>query len=270
MSGLLKRSPEITRKFNIQYHTNFSKPGEMKCDISDEQLADCAMLLYHPIASKNGSFSTEILLEKLPDSAEAYVVPYVTFGAYWPELSKIPSKPLGVDQNFPYGRIPYRSEKLEMLIDNGATPSEALETYLAVDPTIALQRAASALEADTQYLDRLDAQEGPIMVKDYILRNFRNRQLFYIFNHPKVEVYAHMADQLLNYLGFPSLTEQMTAGFKGHVEQNMPIHPMTAAALQLQFVDEHTSYDYLGDSFTFRKFIQMYLEYVYAEKRMQS
>ncbi|UWQ86105.1 WcbI family polysaccharide biosynthesis putative acetyltransferase [Leisingera caerulea] len=266
MSGLLKRSPEIARSFDIRYHTNFSNPGEMKCDIPDEQLADCALFLYHPIAAKNHGFSTDMLLEKLPDSAEAYVLPYVTFGSYWPELGKVPSKPLGVDAQFPYGRIPYRSEMLDALIDQGATPSEALQTYLSVEPVTALRRAEVVLEADTRYLDRLDSQDGPIKVKDYILRNFRNRQLFYIFNHPKTEIYAHMANQLLEYLGVPPLTDQAQAGFKGHIEQNMPIHPATASVLGLEFVDQDTRYDYLGESFTFCEFIERYLEYAYAEK----
>lgn len=265
LSGLLKQSTDLQKEYRISYFTNFSKPGETKCDIPEQDLRDCALLLYHPIVSKNGGFGTDQLLAQLPDSANAYVVPYVTFGSYWPDFGKIPSSPLGRDQQYPYGRIPYRSEILDGYVASGATPSEALEAYLALGVDDVRSRVDTVFQADMRYLDRLDAQDGPIKVKDYVLDTFCKRQLFFIFNHPKTEIYGHMTNQLLSYLGHGPLAPEVLARFSGHVEQNLPIHPATAAALGLEFVSEDSRYPFLGETFTFAEFIQRYLDYIYSD-----
>jgi hypothetical protein len=252
-------SKELTGTYELEFHINFSSPGNPHCGISDEKLGRCDLFLYHPMKNIAHNEGTDKLLTLLPDRCIAFPLPYVTFGAYWPDFGCVPSNPLGVSEDCAYGRIPYRSAVLDKLISEEHSAENILKRYIE-NYSQSLGSPQTVIQSDFAYLDKLDKRPGPFFIRQYIEDNHRSRQLFYFFNHPKKEIYLHLANQLLNYLGFSPLSYEEVKDAHGHAEQNLPIHPKTAQLLQLEFVQKDTMYSYLNNHYTFEDFIKYYIE----------
>lgn len=255
---LLLQSAEFLENFNVEYYSNFSSPGSAKFGIEKEKLDCCDFFLYHPIKNAEGTISIDKILDLLPNNCITLPLPYVTFSAYWPDFEKIPSSPLGKSQQFPYGKIPYRSRFLEEIIKNKSLKKHFFDEYLELDEEI--RKASSiALISDLDYLSRLDNRDGPFFIRDYVEKNYKNRQLFHIFNHPKNVIYLHLVNQFLIFLGCKELPLEMANNIAGHVEQNLPIHPSTAISLKLDFIYPAKEYLYLDKFYTFRQFVDFYI-----------
>ncbi|MDD2741865.1 MAG: WcbI family polysaccharide biosynthesis putative acetyltransferase [Rhodocyclaceae bacterium] len=259
MSRLLKQSEKFCNDYQVEYFQNYSAPGQVSCDIADNYLAECSILLYHPINSSCG-FSTDSLLTKLPDYAISHVLPYVTFSSYWPEFGKVANCPLGKTKDRPYGLMPYRIQFVDEMISNGIPKEKILDEVMSLGETYFLPLVEKSLRSDISYLERLDSVSGPMKISEYIVNNYKDRQLFYIFNHPKSEIYGHMANQLLNSLGYPSLSSDIIGGFASHQEQTMPIHPVVAELLDLKFCGKNHKYRYLGEDYSYAEFIRGYID----------
>ncbi|MDO3383263.1 WcbI family polysaccharide biosynthesis putative acetyltransferase [Gilvimarinus algae] len=251
---LLLQSDEIKKKYSVFYYSNFSTPGSPQFTIDQETLRNCEIFLYHP----SKEFSEEFLSDLLPQESIKLQIPYITFSAYWPDFGRIPDRPLGKSTEFPYGRIPYRSEILDRLADEISSKERLIDTYLHMKSEIG-DRALRILDSDFEYLNRLDSRDGPFFVRKYIENNFQERQLFKIFNHPKNELYLLITNQLLRHLELPKLTTAAAEKIPGHAEQNLPIHPATADSLNLNFYKRDLKHLYLGQEYSFEDFIQEYI-----------
>lgn len=254
---LLLQSNEIKNNYNIEYHSNFSAPGNSQFSIEPEKLNNCDIFLFHP--TKN--FTEDYISSILPNRTLKLVLPYITFSAYWPDFSRAPNRPLGVSSDHPYGKIPYRSEILDQLATCNLSGEGTIKEYVENQDAIGLE-ALKCLNSDLDYLRKLDQMDGPFFVKEYIEENFRDRQLFKMFNHPKNEIYLLLVNQLLQYLDIPKLQASVASRISGHAEQNLPIHPATAKHLHLNFYKHDMKYIFLGKEYSLEDFIKEYLSFL--------
>lgn len=257
----LMQSEDISREYEIEYHSNFSAPGEASFSICKSSLSNCNIFIYRPTKK----FDIESVRKNLPDDVVILQIPYVTFRSYWPDFSIVADKPLGKSREYPYGKIPYRSALLDDIASNNSSITDARDKYLGVDDEI-VSNCRVSLIRDLEYLNKIDEISGPFFVREYIENNFRDRQLFYMFNHPKNEIYLLMANQFLKFIGYKTLDNSVEKKVNGHMVQNLPIHPVTSSYLDLKFCDEQAKYSYLGELFTFGSFVESYIEYVHNER----
>lgn len=258
--SILSQHERFNELFTIEYFSNFSSPGNSQFNITEDKLRQCDVFLYHPIKDIGDGRSTEDLMQLLSPDALAFILPYVTFSAYWPDFEITPRSPLGISKNRPYGSIPYRSEILENVINKHTHSNKQILTeYLHKYEEISIL-AHTSLKDTYRYLNNLDKQPGPFSIGKYIEETYQEQHLFYIFNHPKIEIYYTLVNQLLEYLGFKLLPKDCIANVLGHAEQNLPIHPATIETHKLKFIAQDHKYQYLDRQYTFEEFISFYAD----------
>lgn len=257
---ILNEHARFNELFTIEYFSNFSSPGNSQFNISEEKLKQCDVFLYHPIKNIGDGRSTEDIIQILPSNTLAFILPYVTFSAYWPDFEIVPRSPLGINKNRPYGSIPYRSVILESIIDKYTNSNkQIISEYLDKYEEISIL-ANTGLKDTYRYLNNVDKQPGPFSIGKYIEENYQEQHLFHIFNHPKIEIYYTLVNQLLEYLGFKLLPENRISNVLGHMEQNLPIHPATVETHKLKFISQGHKYKYLDQQYTFEEFISFYAD----------
>ncbi|MGY5449834.1 WcbI family polysaccharide biosynthesis putative acetyltransferase [Agarivorans sp. MS3-6] len=254
-------SNDISNNYEVEYISNFSSPGKANLSISDDSLSSCDVFIYHPTKD----LDIEVIKRKLPKLAKVLKIPYVTFSSYWPDFSIIADKPLGKSEEYPYGKIPYRSFMLDEIASGDGLISEAIDEYLGLGDAIS-NACSLRLIKDLDYLKKMDELEGPFLIKEYIEDNYKRKRLFHIFNHPKNEIYFILANQFLEFMGYEMLDGSSLCKVNGHLMQELPIHPATVNFLGLTFCDDNTRYRYLGDEYTYKSFVEQYLGFVNDEE----
>ncbi len=257
---ILKQHERFNELFTIEYFSNFASPGNSQFDISQDKLSQCDVFLYHPMKNIGDGRSTDDLANNLSDNTLVFPIPYVTFSSYWPDFEIVPKKPLGINKSHPYGRIPYRSAILESLITKEENSNkQIIVNYLNKYEEISAL-ANTTLQSSFKYLDNLDKIHSPFSIGTYIKENYQETHCFHIFNHPKINVYYTLVNQLLDYLGFKLFQKDSISNMTGHKEQNMPIHPATIETHNLKFISKDYKYNYLNQQTTFEEFISFYID----------
>lgn len=76
-------------------------------------------------------------------------------------------------------------------------------------------------------------QDCHVKISDFIEDNYKNRQLFWTFNHPTNELLTYMADQIIDRLGFSPVQNKAPHEFLQ--ETILPIFPFISKNLGMSF-----------------------------------
>lgn len=126
-----------------------------------------------------------------------------------------------------------------------------LEVEGAVDP-------GRVLDFEMRRLEALDERFG-VVIGRFILSEFRTKQLFYTVNRPSGVVLAMVMDYILHAMGI-----ELDGSFIQDLDElrslQVPIHPLVARRLGIEWADHATLYDMNGDLITWEDYVRRYVE----------
>lgn len=179
-------------------------------------------VVYSPILNK-GVFNTSFLEERCDALGIKRVsYPWLQWGGYYPGAEKRPH----VDWAY-----------ADLIRARRGHSSFAGFKDWALSQWLSADEIRARFEQTTRHLREHEERSGTdVRVCDFIMDTHRARQLFVTPDHPSVELYRYVFKEICDRLGvaldpaFNALTAQF------HDEHLLPILPMTAEALGLEFV----------------------------------
>jgi hypothetical protein len=186
------------------------------------------------------------MLARLDPGARAVCIPNLFFKGYWPlwDSNKI---------------IDYSDRLLNELAGRGLNKIEILHLYLHTD--ITKYYDLHALVQESLEREREKERHADIKTLDLVLAGFQGRRLFNTVNHPCRELCLHVANGVLERLGFSPLDEQAAARFSDPFpEFEQPIHPQVVDVMGLGFVEPEERYFVYGSHKTFEEYANCYVD----------
>ncbi|MEB0191013.1 MULTISPECIES: WcbI family polysaccharide biosynthesis putative acetyltransferase [Pseudomonas] len=218
-------------------------------------LSSSDVVVTHLISNNYNNFpiGTGQLVDTIKAGAKIIVVPNAHYIGYFPSFIYIKdSKGRGVTPRVPeYSHFPsdyhdafciaakikgYSLEKLFEFYENYKGAADWLEGYI-----------------DESLLNlREREQDCDIKISDFIEDNYKNRQLFWTFNHPTNELLIYMVDQVIDKLGLSPVQNKATDEYLQ--EAILPIFPFISKNLGISFDAENFSMEGID---SYRKYVSL-------------
>lgn len=240
LANLLLKSPDFRRRYRVRIYTNYTREP-----IPADELSSCGLLLHQHLDEKWGELASSALRERIPDQAVSLCIPNMFFKGYWPLWSGEP----GFD---------YRDILLDRLLDKGLGRTETLHLYL--NTGLALKYDIEKLIEESLRHEKKKEGQTPVKYLDLILEGQKSKMLFNTVNHPGPELMAHAARGTLKALGLDEseVEKQKTEDFFPEIK--LPIHPLVAGRLGLDFAGPDTRYEVYGKKRTFAEYAEAYVD----------
>jgi polysaccharide biosynthesis acetyltransferase WcbI-like protein len=247
----LSRAPALNRHFAAKYH--FVHLQANLHDAARHDLAECQVMLVQEIHD----WEDYPLREHIRDDTEIVKFPLLRFISLWPfDHYNGPGDREAYEREWPNLTFAYQDGLLGRLRREIPDPEARFAAYraLAVDGLIDLERLH---RFETRRLAAMDEEFGCAIGRT-ILDNFRKRQVFYTTNHPNGRILAMLVDHLLERLGVGE-RYQPRPGLATMRRSQVPVHPLVAKRLGVEWADERTRYLYGGERITWETYIRRYI-----------
>lgn len=241
LAELLSMHKEFAARYEIKAFVNYTQDHVPPAD-----LARCSLLLYQWLGSRWGDLSSKAMLSRLGPLARSVCIPNLFFKSYWPlwDSNK------GID---------YSDRLLNEFIGRGLTKAEILHLYLHTD--IKKYYDLDRLVEESLEREREKERRADIKTLDLVLEGYRNRRLFSTVNHPGRELCLHVANGVLERLGFTPLDDSTASRFSDPFPEFVqPIHPQIVDYLGLGFVEPDRKYFVYGSYKTFEEYTACYVD----------
>ena len=242
----LTESPELSENYDLVYVRNFRK-GDQGA-VRPKDINRCAFLL-EQVAHKAPELPIK---EYLPANCQVIRFPILWLGSLWPMATADPrNRPT---ERHPTGPFPYGDKMVLKLVEQGLSPDEVAERYLAMDPRdeMDLDRYHEIVTAKLVDLDRRSEVKGGT----HVLENFRKTQLLVTPNHPNVPLIRFMRDQVFGHLGVKPPESDLVEAMASLDDFHLPIHPAVAKHFGLEWYDEAQEFRYFDERFQVKDFIR--------------
>jgi len=242
----LEESPELTERYRLVYVRNFRK-GDQGV-VRPEDMERCAVLL-EQVAHKAPELPIK---EHLPADCQVIRFPILWLGSLWPLATADPrNRPT---ERHPTGPFPYGDKMVLKLVEQGLSPDQVAERYLAMDPRdeMDLDRYHEIVVAKLVDLDRRSEVKGGT----FVLENFRTERLLVTPNHPAEPLTRFMRDRVFEYLGVKPPASDLMDAMASLDDFHLPIHPAVAEHFGLQWCGEDMVYRYFDERFGVKDFIR--------------
>lgn len=248
---VLNQSPAFARQFDVEMQYNFSSPGKPLSAMDFlEKISESDLFLYHKTTSLAQQIPGILLQEK------SIAIPYVTNKLFWPSYDIPGSNGLLVQPGFEWGAIPWRCKYIEMLYKSGLPKAKIITRYMRADFAIEYDLEAMR-NAQISYFRTLD-DPGKLAISDWLIENFMQEKLFYIYNHPTKAVFFEIGRKVLKLIGIENdLTKEDEDPFD---VLDSPIHPSVAKALSLRFYNPDQIYKIGMQKVGLRGYLELYID----------
>lgn len=240
LQHLLECSPAFAQRFTIQKYTNY-----LREPIPPELFDRCALFLYQNLDPHWGELASANLLARLAPSTHVLRIPNMFFNGYWPLWTNKTT-------------TDYGDMLLEHLVAQGLQAPQILHLYLkgrvnAMFDLDALLAASQAREAAKEH-------DIPIPTLPLVRELWREEQLFYTINHPGPRLLLHVANSVLQLLGFPQLDASVEKTlYARHEPFELPIHPQVGAHFGFAFAPAERRYQVYGQRMTHAQYAAAYV-----------
>jgi hypothetical protein len=238
----LRLHPDFSARYEVKLYVNYAHEV-----IPENELTGCSLFLYQWLDPKWENLASEVLLRGIPAGARALCIPNLFFNAYWPFCRS--------------GLFEFEDIFLEELLARGLGKKEILHLYLNTD----IRKYYNLDELIGQSRERQRNSERlrwDVPVLDFILERYQEEKVFNSVNHPNKEVCLHVADGLLDLLGFDPLPEELAALYpEPFSEYEAPIHPQVVDYMRLGFVQPGQKYFVYGQEKTFEEYAACYVDF---------
>jgi hypothetical protein len=158
---------------------------------------------------------------------------------------------------FPYGIIPFRCKVLDDLIYKCKSENEIVRRYCSLN-------MAEIMDLDfhyrnqIDYLKKLDSDNQYIKIASFVDEHVLSVQLFFLFNHPSLDVFRKIIDQLFYAFGIANdLPEEIPDNFSYH---QIPIHPSVVKYFGLKFVKDEAIWPVGPHKVSYDDYVRLYIK----------
>jgi hypothetical protein len=246
-----RRAPPLARGYTAKFH--FVALANSLHELGKRELAQCDLLLVQDIHD----WQHYPLRDFVPDGIEIVKFPMLHFASLWPfDQYNGPGDREAMRREWPDLTFLYLDGLLSRLRHEIPDRETRFRAYRSLDlPDIVNYRHLHDFER--RRLLAMDRQFGGA-IGEFILANFRERQLFYTTNHPSLEVLMMLMEQLMRRIGIDEPFPR-SKFFDQLRRLQVPIHPKVAQALGVRWADETTKYSYEGRWFTWEEYTRSYI-----------
>jgi tetratricopeptide (TPR) repeat protein len=216
LRDLLNLNTHFARHFHVNLHRNYLPGGNgQRGDVKSK------LILRQSVSSSAIEDSVEKYLERnSEDDCTTILFPNYYSTIYWPATASFDLYNLHDRNIFAY-------------VAKGATRKEALAGYLLT--SISEEEVSSHLESSIE-IERAKESRTGVRYVDYLLDNYRGRQLFYLDRHPDKTLMLIVANYVLGSLGLDKLSEDKVGDYREFYHDNSkPIDPDVYKHLKLRF-----------------------------------
>lgn len=236
---------------------------EKESTIPQELLQQADLFIYQPVKKIHGDRSSEFILSQLPSSCQKISFPSLYFKGYFPQYCKNPANKV-IKPNYPYGIMPHGDSNIISLVNEGKSVTEIIK--ILSDPNF--YSRDFVIKNFNSTINELAKRETTIDIKvsDFIKLHYQNYYLFHTQNHPSDLLGSYIANQILELINLPILTQNLLEeSFDREVLDSIqiPIYPSVIKHLDLKFANRHTVYrnsSFSTSKMTFARYIAEYIK----------
>jgi hypothetical protein len=203
------------------------------------------------------------LHESVPQHAQIIRIPFLRFAAPWPydDFNGLRDRTARALDDPALHTTTYYDGMLSRLRRQMPDPQQRLNIYRNLDVADAID-PARVLDFEARRLESVDERFG-ISIGNFILSQFRNRQLFYTVNRPNGELLTLLMDHIANSIdldlnGIPASQIEYELDELRVIQ--VPIHPLIARRLEISWANESTLYEINGQKCTWEDHVRKYIE----------
>jgi polysaccharide biosynthesis acetyltransferase WcbI-like protein len=222
---------------------------------SREEISTCDVLFLQDIQD----VEHYPLRDSIPKRTQVINFPFIRFAAPWPydDFNGIRDGIARAQDDPALHSVTYYDGMLSRLRRRIPNSRERLETYRKLDIPDAIN-PLRVLDFEARRLEALDKRFG-ISIGRFILNEFRKRQLFYTVNRPCGTVLELVMDYILKFLDLDlNITSSKNLDELRQIQ--VPVHPMVARRLDIEWANETTIYETNGQRVMWEDYVRQYIE----------
>ena len=256
---------DLHENFRFVCVLNHAPPGVEAAVVPDALLQDVALVLQQH-EERAGVPALVALQQRLPAGLPVVTFPSFILQSPWP-FECVETRPNPPEPGRPWGRYPMGDMIGLEVTRTGLQGPLAVAAYLDLSAR-KLPDMQVRLQRDLDRIRRYD-QHCDVQLSDYVESTFRREHLFWTNGHVSGAGMHALVDRIAQaarpYLGgTPERARTCLAGLREHgglgVHQ-LPIHPLVAEALGLEFWHADMAYRWETEHWTFFEYIQRYIEF---------
>jgi len=265
LARLLAAVDDFNDDYRFVYVANHPMPGQVEPEpLPEEFLRNVALVLEQHEERDNNPYRL-LLQSQLPGGVPVIRFPSFIMSSMWP--FECPEPRGQAEPGYPWRRFMEGDMIGLEIARTGLAGPLALAAYLDLSvkkmPDLAVR-----LQRDFDRMRRYDEQ-CDVKVSDFVEANYRTQYLFWSSGHiaeaGMIELARRTAAVVRPILGgtVRRLEECLDAakGFEGMGNLQVPIHPIVAATLGLEFWRADQTYRWYAQNWTFYEYIQRYIAY---------
>lgn len=265
LAQMLAALDDLNDDYRFVFVANHVFPGESVArPLPQSYLNDVALVLWQH-EEGDGNPAAAALRAQLPPGCPVITYPSFLMTCMWP--FECPDTRGVPDLAFPYTRYPLGDMLALQVAQSGLTGPLAVAAYMDLSmrkmPNLAV-RLKRDLTRMRQHDTRCD-----VALSDYVEANFRREHLFWTNGHVSREGVCELARRVAAAArhvlgGSAERAHECLArvnGFQGMGGHQHPIHPVVAAALELEFYDLDRTWLWYDQQWTYFEYMERYIAY---------
>jgi hypothetical protein len=253
VSIALRENATLRGRFRAVYHA--ARLQAHQFEQARRDLDGCDVVLVQDIQD----CASYPLREHIPPGALTVTFPFLRFASLWPfDGYNGADDRVARLRDYPNFEFTYRDGLLGRLRKEIPDPAARLVAYrtLAVEGVVDCRALHRFEEKRLLAMDRKFGGD----IGAFILRNFRDRQLFHTTGHPNADLFATLLSQIAGKLGI-ELRPRRNRAPDGLQLLQIPVHPEVARRLGVRWANGPTRYAYRGSRITWEEYVSRYIAY---------
>ncbi len=181
----LYRDTFVTHR--LENHILISQQAPIPTDL----FRKASLLIYQPVGEIHGRYYTNHLKSYLPEHCQSISFPYIYNNALWPLYEE--------------GESIIGEQIISELFESGLSLQSVVDLFCGERIDFQFERRFQ----NTFSILKQKEQETDIKVCDFIVNHIKNAKLFLMQCHPTSIIFIHCVNQILERLGFTSLSETL-------------------------------------------------------------
>ncbi|SDT93722.1 Methyltransferase domain-containing protein [Pseudomonas pohangensis] len=244
---------------------NHQIPGQMRVLPTAEQLGRCILYL-EQYDSEEHLPVRDMLRQAIPMDCPRLIFPTFMMFCLWP-FDCVETR-MQQEPDFVWGRYPYGDAIGLEVAASGLQSERATRVYMQLS-TERMPDLQQRLQCDIERIRRHD-KACDVIIGDYVLDNFRRKHVFWTTGHVSSEAIGVLGKRLYQ-AALPILGGELSAGlarieaelatFPGMGSVQVPIHPLVAQALELEYCSPGFRFNWYNNLWSFEEYLPRYLAY---------
>jgi hypothetical protein len=243
----------LSNRFRAKFH--YVRLANNLHEHAKKDLQKCDILLVQDIQD----WKDYPLHSFIPSRVEIIKFPCLRFASLWPfdAFNGLPDRKAEA-QEAPNLNFLYFDGLLGRLRKEVPDKNKRFEVYRS----LALDRVPDCLRLHRLEVDRLTKMDNQFncMIGQFILESFRDQQIFYTTNHPNVDLFILLMQQIMKTLRISQVFPRVKS-LDELKRKQVPPHPLVAKALGVRWAHEKTKYCFRSEWITWETYVRRYIDF---------